>query len=468
MVADVSAIGPLDHRSRRVVQSRDHADWHFALLGVISLSILLVYLVYWRSWPIDKWIGTILPPAATLGAPRKCDRHGKDRERKLSVRPVDHVICATDLQFGGPFFFSTADGGRLFSKQQGYAEAPDLSIIKAVRASAAFPPLIPPVSIRIYTAWAVDKEPMRTHFHARPLQLWFTDGGVFNNFGMEWQQVADELFSAQTSYAERFQHKLPEMEQDDPRLAWFMNRYGQVQLLVDASKAQEEMQTQPLGRPFVGFFRYFRRVMDVMYESTLAGRSRLPALVAWQRMNTYPAKWLARYKGDRLVKRACFDKFPDPFDPEDDRDLVEKGPLQLYVAHSQPFDHIHLYWGSGDLVVEYARKTARRDGDAAAAKAFGRYWPWTAGKNWRPRPAEDDVPTTLARLDGEWTLKLIIEGYVKTREMLFVMFGYQGPPLPTLCEFTRLLESDCKFVNRQDTKRPAWWRNPIFRHRDPG
>ena len=398
----------------------------FALLGAIGLSIVLAYLLHWRSWPIEKWMATILPPNKTLGA--------------LSDLPVDHVFCATDLTFGQPFFFSTADGGRLFSEAYGYGYAPDVRVLKAVRASAAFPPLIPPVSLPIHTEWAVEQN-LRVVFPDLPLRLWFTDGGAFNNFGMEWQQVAKSLFSVQEKFAEHYNRNLPELQHQYPLVAWFLNRYGQVQLIVDASMAPVPMQTGPLRRPVVGFFLYVKRMIDLMYESTLVGRSRLAASAVWKRMYAYPLKWFAPHKEDQPFKKLIEMSHEEPFLPDHDLDLMDDGPLQVYVPHSQPFNHIPLYWGGGNIIVKDTAKWL--DGNAAAAKAFGSYWPWT-GEKWQPKPKQDDVPTTFFRLDKEWTLKLIIEGYLKTREVLFIVFNYKGPPLPTLCEFKSLLNESCE------------------------
>lgn len=99
----LAAMGLIAHPPAIVVYSLH------ALAFASLLSPVLILLFYSGSWPIDKWMGTIVPPNKTLG--------------KLSDHSVDHVFCATDLNFGTPFFFSTADKGRLFSTLHGLSDA---------------------------------------------------------------------------------------------------------------------------------------------------------------------------------------------------------------------------------------------------------------------------------------------------------------------------------------------------------
>ena len=50
-------------------------------------------------------------------------------------------------------------------------------------------------------------------------------------------------------------------------------RYGQVQLIIDASRLDQEQRLSSLRFPIIGFVAYVFRTMNVMYGSTLAGRS---------------------------------------------------------------------------------------------------------------------------------------------------------------------------------------------------
>jgi hypothetical protein len=63
--------------------------------SAVSETSLLLYLLYFRSWPVDRWMRmTFLGKKArniTLGS--------------LRNRVVDHVFCATELGSALPFFF---------------------------------------------------------------------------------------------------------------------------------------------------------------------------------------------------------------------------------------------------------------------------------------------------------------------------------------------------------------------------
>lgn len=62
---------------------------------------------------------------------------------------VDHVFCATDINAVSPFYFSTWDGGFVYSPFYGSAEDGSTSMAGAVRSSAAFPGGIPPKRLRL-------------------------------------------------------------------------------------------------------------------------------------------------------------------------------------------------------------------------------------------------------------------------------------------------------------------------------
>lgn len=397
----------------------------FALAGIAPTLALLV-LLYWRSWPIYRWMRSLLRQDATLGS--------------VQSRDVDHVFCATDLKFGQPFFFSTADSGRLFSTVYGLARTPGVPVVKAVRASAAFPPFIPPLALKVEAEWAYEQG-MMPLTSVTPVRLWLTDGGAFNNFGTEWHRMRRELRTAEfINRAFERTNGNGSVKDDFTLEAWYGSRYGQVQLIVDASRLGAASHMRSLGIPIVGFFTYVRRTMDVMYASTLAGRSDWPELTASFRMKSYPWKWLASLKNSELVER-IFENHPQPYDENADSDSIDRGALSLYVLHSRPFNDIAKFWSVADFYhgkAQYERMFRWPDTNKAAAKAMGSHWPWT-GETEFVRPKNEEVPTTFRKLGKDRTLKLIIEGYLKTREVLFWSFRYAGPPIPELKVFESLL-----------------------------
>ncbi|HXW58491.1 MAG TPA: patatin-like phospholipase family protein [Solirubrobacteraceae bacterium] len=87
------------------------------------------------------------------------------------------VVTATDLAAGRAFRFSQAFIG---SFDWGYAPPPpDLRLATAIAASAAAPPAFPPLQLET----AVLKLPRNP-----PPVLSITDGGVYDNLGVEWFQ----------------------------------------------------------------------------------------------------------------------------------------------------------------------------------------------------------------------------------------------------------------------------------------
>ena len=87
------------------------------------------------------------------------------------------VVTATDLAAGRAFRFSQAFIG---SFDWGYAPTPPgLELATAIAASAAAPPAFPPLQLET-TALGLPRNP--------PQVLSITDGGVYDNLGVEWFQ----------------------------------------------------------------------------------------------------------------------------------------------------------------------------------------------------------------------------------------------------------------------------------------
>ena len=170
----------------------------FFAIGLIVVSVVVIGMAVPRfSWAISAWMGhTFLQ-----------NDDGIERIGQLSKRRVDHVFCATDLNRGFPYFFSTAVEGRQFSRVYGLTGAQDVPIVTAVQASAAFPPIIPPVYHKPPELWAWLPSALEPHwqwsqlasgrFSKGPHHVWLTDGGAFNNFGTDWHSMRILVAEAQ-------------------------------------------------------------------------------------------------------------------------------------------------------------------------------------------------------------------------------------------------------------------------------
>jgi predicted acylesterase/phospholipase RssA len=95
----------------------------------------------------------------------------------LSHDNIDHVICATELHAGEHIYFS---GNFVYSYRCGLGLSKSATLAEAVQASAAFPPLLPPVWINSLPCnFAGGQSDI-------PSKLILTDGGVYDNMGEQW------------------------------------------------------------------------------------------------------------------------------------------------------------------------------------------------------------------------------------------------------------------------------------------
>jgi hypothetical protein len=369
----------------------DKDFWFFPI--IVVESIIVVAILYIRSWPIGRWMGSTFfgkdCGSVTLGA--------------LSSRAVDHVFCTTDLVFSRPFFFSTANGGRQVFERYGQANAPDVTLLTAVRASSAFPPLIPPIRYRTKQFWGVadDKRGMVALRMNHP--LWLTDGGVFNNYGTEWQRLRGERWLHELAH----KHVVLNQPNKETFNEHVRRRYGQVQLVIDAGQVDPPSNGRILAWPVLGWIAYVFKIIGVMYGSTLSGRSMNAGDVAKQRIRANPQLWQPSHPS---------------FDPASDKsDDGNQGALKIYVPYTMDLATIYTQWGHA----------LPRDADALASiqsyryafeddeKRFGALW-----------PNKEMVRTTFSSLGMLTTTKLLIAGYVATRTALKVALDYCPNEMP--------------------------------------
>jgi hypothetical protein len=149
-----------------------------------------------------------------------------------------------------------------------------------MRASAAFPPFIPPMRHKTRHLWCVDpgigEKPILRHH-----PFWLTDGGAFNNFGTDWHRLRDTLYTCEGAH----QQLVKRSDAVEEMYEAYDRRYGQVQLIIDAAQIAPPKRLALLYFPIVGWLAYVVRTMDIMYGSTLAARSEGAQVAARSRMN---------------------------------------------------------------------------------------------------------------------------------------------------------------------------------------
>ena len=158
----------------------------------------------------------------------------------------------------------------------------------------------------------------------------------------------------------------------------------------------------------------------MMYGSTLAGRSSDSEYSAVYRMMKHPNKWLARRWED-------FKKQFPHFDPRFDLHLHELGALTPRPN------------GQAICCTRTINSPERNGGRTInrRQKHLGTFWPWADVEKLKPKSQE--VPTTFRKLGRDATLRLIIEGYFKTREVLFCALAHEGPTVPCPSMFHSLI-----------------------------
>lgn len=329
----------------------------------------------------------------------------------LSDRSTDHVYCATDLTSSSPFFFSTKGGGRVFSESYGRGEGRDIPVQVAVAASAAFPPAIPPLRFRLRGRQFPAERP-------HPRFIYLSDGGVWNNLGTDWSRLRNSLLTAEIQWIKREQGQVEETGAllqalgDCPM--------GGVLAIVNASKPERRRGLWMVKVPVLSFVTTVVRVLDVAVNSTVRARSSDIERVARVRMLNDPDRW-------ELGKEA-------------------------------PRPH-HTVWGEGrgtDQPLAIAVEMVRKPGETAAAyKMVGGLAQWLKRPDEYQRDLEDALqelgsllgdgdsilPTTLDNLGPRATLRMIVLGYLNTRETFTTAFAdHSPPPIPKREFFEGLVE----------------------------
>lgn len=165
-------------------------------------------------------------------------------------RRVEHIFSAVDIRNSAPVFFSdsyVAGGGQIFRMKK-------LPIARAVRASAAFPGLLPPVRMRLDKLVDHGKaDDELAGRRARSKRAYLVDGGVYNNLGTEWPIRA-------RSYSHDTDHLLMKNEHHKPVA---------IHLAIDSSAPAKASIGIFHEIPIVGSLYTMSRTYKTTYQSTL-------------------------------------------------------------------------------------------------------------------------------------------------------------------------------------------------------
>jgi len=365
---------------------------YLAFLIAIGIAWLLLVIaeLFWLPWPCWLSLVTFIAGLVVLDLifglrGRVCARAfettlfspGGKSTPLAAVRKsnLDHVICASELRASQQVYFS---GEFIYSYLFGHGIPADVSLARAVQASASFPGGFPAARVstkHLEFAGGVkgpDGPP------SPPSQLVMTDGGVYDNMGDQWARG----FDARVKVWPDLGH----------------GRRAPGRLIVVNASARFPWTPFTLGKvPVIGEVALLMRVLGVMYINTT---------------NVRRQDIVASY---------------DPSRPDD------SAPIQsaLVQISQSPFDVANFFAKNGrGPVVERARIVIDMLG-----KDNENRWREIAKEN-------AAVATSLSAMGAEVTALLMYQAYVVTMCNLYVLFGDEYPLIESgldLNRFRRLI-----------------------------
>ena len=243
--------------------------WGGSRLGLLAGILLLLSLTVRQrgrilEWALDDmWLRDRGVPTTVLGW-----NAAAERDVARDDGPEIPIFCSTDLlslgpQFIGASFFVSDD--RLWTLRR-------ISLIRALRSSASFPGLLPPVWTRLRSLAgdsAVQVHRRRIGWtggddHDLP-QRWglLTDGGVYNNLGTHW--------GTRGRLSDHDGRVLPR------RLRQPVDQH----LVVDAGRDDSRASPITFVIPFVGALRSLLQVPRASYNSALLAHRSEIAETTW-------------------------------------------------------------------------------------------------------------------------------------------------------------------------------------------
>jgi hypothetical protein len=299
----------------------------------------------------------------------------------------------------------------MFSPVLGLAAGSDVRLAAAVRASAAYPPAIPPLALRIrglkFIRRRVSGDAAKPHG-----VIHLTDGGVWNNIATDWSQLRQDITATELARLEREQ-RLTEL--DALLRAIDRSTSSAVMLVVDAAAPAGPRLLRWLSIPGVSMIGTLWRAFEVTYASTLAARVPEPS-TAQLRMLHEPSRW-------NLEAR-------QPQHDVHDAPGGSSPPLVVGAFLRSEPGAAAKAWGVAGYPPQWMTRADRYAAELDANLV-------NLERIRTPRPS---VPTTFNSLGWPTTLRLVVDGYLAAREALTVTFVNHRPPeFPTAEWFEALV-----------------------------
>lgn len=231
-------------------------------LAILVVAGILVFLipaiapVPWYARLLLFFIGLTLWGYLFAARGRVCARafnttlfspsgHGT-KLSEIKKENLDHVICSTEFRSAEQVYFA---GDFVYSYALGHGVPADLSLARAVQASAAFPGGFPPSTLPTKGhKFTGAPPPSAGGPPAPPANMVLTDGGVYDNMGDQWARGHNSRIKRCPNLAGRSEPKQLVVVNASARIPWI-----------------------PFHRrllPLVGELAALLRVNDVMYINT--------------------------------------------------------------------------------------------------------------------------------------------------------------------------------------------------------
>ena len=140
------------------------------------------------SMDIRKWLAleAVVPGLHnSSGLAKEYDKHLTNGKllKDIPTKPI-HIFCSTDLAFGVNWMFKRDQCG---DYEAGFQNTPpDWSVATAVAASSCFPPVFKPLNLNLDPAkLSGGKVPASAQRDKTVREIAFSDGGVYDNLGLE-------------------------------------------------------------------------------------------------------------------------------------------------------------------------------------------------------------------------------------------------------------------------------------------
>ena len=322
-------------------------QWYFRLLLFFVLVTLWGWLLGARGRVCARAFG------ATLFSPG-----GRETTlAQVKKANLDHVICSTEFRSAEQVYFA---GDFVYSYALGNGVPGNLSLARAVQASAAFPGGFPPSVLPTRDHNFTGAPPPSAGGPPEPpKEMVLTDGGVYDNMGDQWARG----FAARVKLC--------------PHLGTGRTAPNQL-VVVNASARIPWIPFRRRFLPLLGELAALMRVNDVMYINTTNVR-----------------------------RQQIVDSF-NPLDPTRTIGL----PSVLVQISQSPFS----------VANYFARFTGPAADRAKQVQKFLQTGP--SSDEWAKIASDNSiVATSLSKFGTEVTARLIYQGYVVTMCNLYVLFG---------------------------------------------